>query len=261
MKIIKQIPNLLTLCNLVCGVLGIIFALNTQSLVADNNDNVMHLYPTESLAFSCIFIFIAAVFDFADGLAARALKADSPMGVQLDSLADMVTFGVFPGIIYFKLLMLATVSSSDSLREPNVLRYVALLIPVAACWRLARFNNDEEQQKNFLGLPSPASGLFAACLPLIFHFNTLNIGSLILNKWILLALIIVFSYLMISKITMFKLKLNGMKWKGNEILFSFLLVAVTLIVLFHFAGVAASILLYIILSSVLSLIEESKEIE
>lgn len=209
---------------------------------------------------SCIFIFAAALFDFADGLAARALHADSAMGIQLDSLADMVTFGVFPGIIYFKLITYATISSSEALQEPTSLHYIALLIPAAACWRLARFNN-EEKQNSFLGLPSPANGLFTACLPIISYNNTFGLEKYILNKWILIALVIVFSYLMVSKISMFKMKVKSFSWKGNEIIFSFLILCAALIGFLHFVGLAMAILLYIIISSIQFLIDESKDVE
>ena len=262
MKLIRQIPNLMTLCNLLCGCLGIIFALQAQDLKVsyEEKTGIPHLYIDDSLALSCYFIFIAAVFDFFDGLVARWLKADSAMGVQLDSLADMVSFGVFPGIILYKLLTYASISHSDALQEPSALHYVALLIPAAACWRLARFNLSAEHSGNFKGLPSPANGLFMATLPLIYHFNSAGLMNMILNPWVLVAVCLLFSYLMISGIPMFSFKIKSAGWKGNEIRILFLLASVALIGVFHVAGLAAAILLYILLSGVLSLIEESKEV-
>lgn len=255
MKLYKQIPNLLTLTNLLLGCIGILYAFDERYFVLGKNQEGIYqtLEISNRLFISGFCIFIAAVIDFFDGFVARALNAKSEMGKQLDSLADMVTFGVLPGIIYYQLLERSYFMETGALHTSKLLLLPAFIVTLAACWRLAKFNLDENQSDRFLGLPSPASAIFAASLPLIYITNTLELGGLLVNKYVLYSLVFIFSYLMISSVPMFSLKIKSFKWKGNELLYTFLILSVAIILWFKWAGIASVILLYMIISFIQNL--------
>ncbi len=250
MKLYKQIPNLLTLTNLLLGCIGILYAFDERYFVLGKNQEGIYqtLEISNRLFMSSFCIFIAATIDFFDGFVARALNAKSEMGKQLDSLADMVTFGVLPGIIYYQLLERSFFMETGALHTSKLFLLPVFIVTLAACWRLAKFNIDGKQTTSFLGLPSPASAIFAASLPLIYITNTFDLGNLLINKYVLYSLVLIFSYLMVSSIPMFSLKVKGFKWKGNELLYIFLILSIVTIVWFKWVGIAAVILLYIIIS-------------
>jgi CDP-diacylglycerol--serine O-phosphatidyltransferase len=185
-----------------------------------------------SVAF--IAILISAGFDFFDGFAARMLKAYSPMGKELDSLADVISFGMAPGAIVFSLLSDATMY--------EWLPFVAFLIPVFSGLRLAKFNIDDRQTASFIGMPTPANAIFWGGLA--FSYPTF----LTENVWILLALTVSFSYLLVAEIPMFALKVKNMAWKDNQIQYLFLIGCIAILVFFQLNAFAPIIGWYILLS-------------
>jgi CDP-diacylglycerol--serine O-phosphatidyltransferase len=182
------------------------------------------------------FVWIAVAFDFADGLAARALKISSPLGKELDSLADVVSFGVLPALLMYTLI--------DFESPLRYLPYAALLLAVAAAVRLAVFNIDTTQTDSFKGLPTPANALFITGIPFLQH----PFFDFIFNPLMLVAVTILFSLLMVSRLELFALKFKGNGWKGNELKFTFLALSVLLLVFFQYAAVPLIILLYLGLS-------------
>jgi CDP-diacylglycerol--serine O-phosphatidyltransferase len=238
MNIRQYIPNILTAGNLVCGLISI-------TLIFHGN------YPAAGL-----FIFIAAIFDFLDGTAARLLKAYSELGKQLDSLADMVSFGVAPGILVFQMILVNCAGSCNFLERFHIAPWFALLIPVCSAFRLAKFNIDLRQEYNFIGLPTPANALFFASIPLIVGtqgsiFTLVRIDlltELLSNTRVLTILSVFFSYLLISDFRIFSMKFKSMAWKGNEIRYVFLMVSLLLLVLFSLSAIPLIIFVYLLLS-------------
>lgn len=227
MNIKQHIPNTITCCNLVSGCIASVMAFEGQLLYAAG------------------WIILAAVFDFFDGLCARLLKAYSPLGKELDSLADIVSFGVAPGMILFALLRAAT--PALPLGACNAyLPYLAFVIPAFSGLRLAKFNIDPRQTSSFIGLPVPAHALFwasaaYAAQPLVRANPGLLVG-------VSVVLAFATSLLLVSEIPMFSLKIKSIAWKGNELRYILAICAVVFTVCWGFLGIAGTILLYIILS-------------
>src|SRR5215831_11149266 len=168
----KQIPNLFTLLNLVFGCIAIIFILQTgEMVVLVQPDGFIPFSLPEKLTWGALFIFAAAVVEFLDGFVARLFKATSNLGAQLDSLADVVSFGVAPGLIIYQLLRTGFAQKPGGLDVSFVWLLPAFIIPCAAAWRLAKFNLDAEQKSSFKGLPTPAAGLLIASIPLIAWYE------------------------------------------------------------------------------------------
>ncbi|XMO86551.1 CDP-alcohol phosphatidyltransferase family protein [Algibacter sp. AS12] len=238
----KQIPNALTLLNLLCGCIAVILAINSNFVAAS------------------IFVFLGVFFDFFDGFAARKLNVQSELGLQLDSLADMVTSGLVPGVIMYKLLILTldTSVTQDNSWEANsfgvdfnlpILPLLGLLITLASAYRLAKFNIDEDQQTYFKGLPTPANALLIISLPLIIEFqNSDVINSIILNKWFLLGLTFLSCYLLNSGIKLFALKFKTYGFKGNATRYIFIILCAVLLIVLQFAAIPVIIILYILMS-------------
>lgn len=237
----QHIPNIVTLCNLASGCVGLVLAFQGE------------------LAWAAAMVFVGAAFDFADGFVARALKVPSELGKQLDSLSDLVTFGVLPATLLMVVLTNQPQVANETVRlmkraisEPYQWYQLAPLYIVAlgAAYRLGKFNIDTRQTTSFLGLPSPANGIFFAALVLgivLQQFPEAWMGMIShVNTFYILAL--AFSLLMISEIPMFAMKVNGIGWKGNQFRYILLIVAILSIILFKFAGVALTIVAYIILS-------------
>jgi CDP-diacylglycerol--serine O-phosphatidyltransferase len=182
------------------------------------------------------FVWIACVFDFFDGFAARMLKVSSPIGKELDSLADMVSFGLLPAMVMYRMLL-----------ESNAYEYFpyfAFSIAIFSALRLAIFNIDETQRDSFKGLPTPANALFITALPLL----TGNIALALFEAWILCVIVAVSSYLLVSGIPLFALKFKSFAWKENKIRFTFLILSVLLLAVLKIAAIPVIILLYITLS-------------
>jgi CDP-diacylglycerol--serine O-phosphatidyltransferase len=207
----KQIPNLFTLLNLLFGCIAIAFCFQ-QQVYMDYNEygEFRSLFLPENLCLASLCIGIAAVIDFLDGFVARLLKASSELGKQLDSLADVVSFGVAPGMIVYQFLRASFAQGQNGLEISMILLLPAFIIPCAGAYRLGRFNIDTEQSYGFKGVPIPAAGLLIASFPLIYWYsNNETIITLLSNEWLWYGVIVVISYLMISTLPMLALKFKN----------------------------------------------------
>ncbi len=210
----KHLPNLLTLANLFCGCIAIAFILNAQPFISSFNGNEYWVVGTEQAYWGAFFIMFAAIFDVLDGLAARTLNIFSPLGKDLDSLADLVSFGVAPSMILFKMLWTVYMSEPYALDVNMLAMTPAFLIACAGALRLARFNTTNTQQGSyFIGMPIPAAGLFIASFPLINWYNPLGIGVYLQNKWVIYLIIVVLCWLMTSHIRFIKMVPKGFSLK------------------------------------------------
>ena len=260
MNIKKHIPNILTLANLFCGISAIKVGFSEYYYLAG------------------FFVVLGAVFDFFDGFVARLLKVQGELGKQLDSLADMVTFGVAPGVIMYSFL--------SSFIEDSYIPYISFIIPLLSAVRLAKFNVDSNQTDKFIGLPTPANALFFVFMPLVFvleifvwdytPFVTLMNRDYVSNplgthplsisetfKYLIIVAILLFSYLLNAPIEMIALKFKTFGWKGNEIRFVFLalclvVISLSLLISSVFVSVPIIILLYIILSIINNLFKKKQ---
>src|SRR5688572_7304391 len=198
----KQIPNLFTLFNLLFGCIAIVFIMQTgQTIAYLDREGFTQVDLPEKITWGALFIFAAAVIDFLDGFLARLFKATSEMGKQLDSLADLVSFGVAPGLIIYQFLRLSYSSQPDGVEVSMIYLLPAFLIPCAAAYRLARFNLDTSQQYGFKGLPAPAAGLLIASFPLLYWYSyNATVVNLMQNKWFWYAVIVLISLLMVSRL-------------------------------------------------------------
>lgn len=239
----RHIPNFLTCCNLVCGCLGILSLFNFGHLYVD--EGPVFDFEFELAAF---FVWTACVFDFFDGFVARALKVSSPIGKELDSLADVVSFGVLPSMVMFKYissqLVYLEAYREGSIPFLNYLPLVALLIAAFSAVRLAIFNIDETQKDSFRGLPTPANALFITALP----FLNLEPENFIISAPALSVICIVLSLLLVSRVDLFALKFKNFSWAENKLRFTFLILSVLLLAFFQVAAIPLIIILYIVLS-------------
>ena len=216
MSIKNSIPNFVTCCSLMSGCIACIMALRGN------------------LPMATLWIVIAAVFDFGDGFAARSLHAYSPMGKELDSLSDMVSFGVAPGMIVYWLLEQACMTAPVLGEAAGYVPYMALVIPVFSGLRLAKFNIDERQTTSFIGMPVPAH-------------SAVPVDSIGFIAGTIVAAIL-FSSLLVSEVPMFSLKVKSLAWKGNELRYILVAGAVVFVTLFGVLGIAGTVILYITLS-------------
>lgn len=243
----KHIPNLLTLGNLFCGTIATILAVQGDFVTAG------------------LFVVIGIFLDFFDGFAARLLNVSGELGKQLDSLADMVTSGVVPGIIMFNLLYQSSFKNLDTqfidqgispviISNDYVLSwtsYIGLLLTLGAGYRLAKFNIDTRQSESFIGLPTPAMSLFVISLPLIQEYATNAwVQDLISNNYFLIAVTLVLTYLMNAEIPLFSLKFKEYALKNNLVKYLFLVASLLLIVTLNFISIPIIIILYVLLSVV-----------
>jgi CDP-diacylglycerol--serine O-phosphatidyltransferase len=230
----KHLPNTLTCINLLCGCLAL-----TNIFRGD-------------LVTGAYLVSIAAVADFFDGLLARALRVSSPIGKDLDSLADMVSFGVVPGAIMFKLLSMtdsmSAVTVAGNASYFSLLPFGAFVITIFSALRLAKFNNDTRQTTSFIGLPTPACTLVVASLPLILAGDNFNLAGLILNPWLLLGLSVLLSGLLVAELPLFAMKFKNFRWLGNRRRFIFMVVSLVLVGWLRAAGVPIAVLLYVLMS-------------
>ncbi|MBJ6143438.1 phosphatidylcholine/phosphatidylserine synthase [Hymenobacter sp. BT559] len=231
----KHLPNTLTCINLLCGCLALTFIFR--------GDLVIGAY----------LIGIAAVADFFDGLLARALRVSSPIGKDLDSLADMVSFGVVPGAIMYKLLIEAMElgPGHGDFELPSLMLFlpcIGFVISIFSALRLAKFNNDTRQTTSFIGLPTPACTLVVASLPLILANDTFGLSPVILNQWLLVGLAVVLSGLLVAELPLFALKFKNLRWLGNRRRFIFVALALGMVIWLRAAGVPVAVLLYVLLS-------------
>lgn len=225
MTIKKHIPNLLTLLNLFCGCIAIVFT--SQGLF--------------EMAF--YFVSLGIFFDFFDGFFARKFGVSGPLGVQLDSLADMVTSGVVPGFVMFKILLQ---NASDSC---VYMPYLGFIITLGACYRLANFNIDTRQSDSFIGLPTPANTLFIMSLPLVIlecHF--LFLSEILSISWVLLAITFLSAYIMNAEIPLFSLKIKNFSLQHYALQIGFLMASIIMIITLHYLAIPMIIIVYVLLS-------------
>jgi len=218
MNPVRHLPNFLTSMNLLCGCLGIV------AVFEGAVDQALW------------YVIVACVFDFFDGFAARMLGVSSPIGKELDSLADMVTFGVLPSLTMYR--MIDTLSSSD------YLPYLAFLLAIFSALRLAKFNIDENQKEVFIGLPTPANALFITSL--IYLPRSFDV--LVSSDFALAGITIVFSFLLVAPVELFALKFKTFSWKENRLKFTFLALTVLLLSVWQLSALPFVILTYVAVS-------------
>jgi CDP-diacylglycerol--serine O-phosphatidyltransferase len=239
---IKQIPNVITSLNLLCGTIAIFFAISGDLITTS------------------LFVFLGIFFDFFDGFAARVLNAQSKVGLELDSLADMITSGVVPGIVMVQLLQLSITGDSIDISQlfssenwnASVYQYLpffGLLITLASAYRLAKFNVDTRQTTSFIGLPTPANALLILSIPLMLEFQYVeSLANIVLNTWFLLGITILSCILLNAEIALFSLKFKTWGFKENVKRYFFLFASLILIFAFKFIAIPIMLLLYFILS-------------
>ena len=229
MHLKQHIPNAITCGNLVSGCLSILF--------------LTHNMPVKA----AIMIFVAGLFDFLDGFAARLLHAHSPIGADLDSLSDVVSFGVAPGFIMYWLMSRSFDLPQWRIAGFNVLPCLAFLLPVFSAIRLAKFNIDNTQKTTFRGIPAPGMAIFIASLPLaLSQVHHLKDG--VLSYWACLGIALIFSFMMVSRLRFFSFKMKSAKWNGNEVRWIFLLVTITSFVIFKWISLPFVMMFYVLLS-------------
>ncbi|WP_396177292.1 CDP-alcohol phosphatidyltransferase family protein [Flavobacterium sp.] len=227
MNIKKHIPNLITLLNLFSGCIALIFAIDMDF----------------ERAF--FFVSLGIFLDFFDGFFARLFKVSSPLGLQLDSLADMVTSGLVPGFVMFTML------SNGNPTTSNWIPYLGFIITLGSCYRLANFNIDTRQTDSFIGLPTPANALFILSLPLVMqHTNLEFLYEILKNKWVLLSITALSAYILNAEIPLFSLKIKSFDFSKNKLQLIFLASSVVLLIVFQFLGIPLVILFYVLLSVV-----------
>lgn len=227
MNIKKHIPNLITLLNLFSGCIALIFAINL--------DFEMALF----------FVSLGIFLDFFDGFFARLFKVSSPLGLQLDSLADMVTSGLVPGFVMFAML------SNEKYTTSDWLPYLGFIITLGSCYRLANFNIDTRQTDSFIGLPTPANALFILSLPLVIQNTNIDfLKDILNNQWVLLSITTLSAYILNAEIPLFSLKIKSFDFAKNKIQLIFLVTSVVLLIVFQFLGIPIVILFYVLLSIV-----------
>lgn len=237
----KQIPNIITSLNILSGSIAVLFAVSGDFTNA------------------AIFVFLGIFFDFFDGMAARLLNVQSEIGLQLDSLADVITSGLVPGIVMYQLLNRShfghlqnisdTFSSGWNTGLANYIPLIGLLIVIASAYRLAKFNVDTRQTTGFIGLPTPANALLILSLPLILEFqNSPTLESIILDKWFLIGLTLLSCILLNAEIKLFALKFKTWDLKTNLVRYIFLILSAALLIALKFLAIPIIILLYIGLS-------------
>jgi CDP-diacylglycerol---serine O-phosphatidyltransferase len=227
---LKQLPNVLTSSNLFCGCLGIIQCFSGNLTTAS------------------LFILLAAVFDFFDGFVARAVKANSAMGKELDSLADCVSFGALPAFMLYQLML-----QTKNLEAAGTFWvYSALLIAVFSALRLAKFNIDTRQSDSFIGVPTPADALLIGSFPYLIAQQTFY-EPFLTNIYVLVAVALLMSYLMMAELPLIALKFKNFAWQGNQYTYLLIIGAALLLAVFQFGAVPLILLYYVALSVVKNL--------
>lgn len=235
MNVKKHIPNAITLLNLLAGCIAVFYAVLGE------------------LEWAALFVVLGILFDFFDGFFARILNVQGELGKQLDSMADLITSGLVPGIVLFQLLLRASTNSplSEVFNQDSFefLPFIGLLVTLASAYRLANFNIDSRQSSSFIGLPTPANTLLIISLPLIIEYSSAkSIVELLHNPFILVTICLVSSYLLNANIPLFALKFKNFTWKDNSYKYIFLGVALILLFALQFAAIPVIIFSYILFS-------------
>lgn len=236
----RHIPNLITLLNLLCGCIATVFAVSNQ------------------LEIAAVFVFLGIFLDFFDGMAARLLDVKSELGLQLDSLADMVTSGLVPGIVMYQLLLMSHSGGWNSnmmgaapamVAEMPWLPFLGFIITLASAYRLANFNLDGNQVSSFVGLPTPANALLILSFPLIlFYHNNDILNGIILNQWFLIGTTVLSAYLLNAPIALFALKFKNWSLKDNALRYVFIAISLILIITMRYMAIPVIIAFYILSS-------------
>lgn len=240
----KYIPNLFTLLNLLSGTIAVLLA------------------TTDCLTEAAFFVFLGIFFDFFDGFFARKFQVQGELGKQLDSLADVVTSGVAPGIVMFQLLLYASkgtyfmqLSLENNTWQSSYetyfyfLPFIGLMIPLASAYRLANFNIDERQSDSFIGLPTPALSLFVMSLPLIVAYSNMQFAiDIIQNKYVLLVITLIGCYLLNAELPLFSLKFKNYSWTSNKVKYLFLLISLILLAMLQTVAIPLVIIVYVLIS-------------
>ncbi|WP_010177341.1 CDP-alcohol phosphatidyltransferase family protein [Aquimarina agarilytica] len=241
MSLKKQIPNIITLLNLFSGCIAVYFACMNQLFLA------------------AVFTALGIFFDFFDGFFARLFNANSELGLQLDSLADMVTSGVVPGVFMFQLLLESSAINDSFPIENiggNVIEWVPFLgffVTLASCYRLANFNIDTRQTSSFIGLPTPANTLLIISIGLVSMYQSSGIIEVLMdNVWVLLSIVALSCYLLNAEVRLFALKFKNWNIKDNWVRYLLIISSLVLILLFKYLGITLTILLYVLLSLIFS---------
>lgn len=247
MPLRKHVPNIITLLNLTAGLVALVYAFDTNLQMA--------------FIWVCIGIFL----DFWDGFFARILNAQSKIGLQLDSLADMVTSGVVPGVVMYKMLEniyeLSETYAPDNFYM-NLLPYIGFIITIGSCYRLAKFNVDTRQTDSFIGLPTPANALLIISLPVILNHSdgTGFVFDMLSNPYVLVGVSLLSAFLLNAEIPLFSLKVKYFNWETNKIQIFFLVLSVLLLFFFQYLGIPLIILSYVILSVFNNKLSEKKAV-
>ena len=226
----KYIPNFITLINLFCGCCALV------------------CISKEMYVPAFWFIFVGGWADYADGLVARSLGVNSTLGKELDSLADMVSFGVVPGMILYMMISVHPLADEYFFKEINMLALVAFLIPIFSALRLAKFNLDTRQSEDFIGLNTPSVTMFIVGLMLIFEFDSFGLGDMASHPYFLIPLILILSYLLVAELPMFSMKFKGFKWEGNQQRFIFLILGIIALIFLREVAFSLMIGLYVLFS-------------
>jgi CDP-diacylglycerol--serine O-phosphatidyltransferase len=241
MNIKKHIPNTITLLNLLCGLLAIIAIFNSF---------YDHAF---------IFVSLGIFFDFWDGFLARKFNVTSELGLQLDSLADMVTSGVVPGLMMYKLI--ENIQNNQEVYNVTadtfymgIVPYFGFLITLASCYRLANFNIDKRQTNSFIGLPTPANTLLIMSIPMIQYFGAIEWVSVILdNPYVLMGITFLSVFLLNAEIPLFSLKFKNFSWEESKLQILFVLFSIIMLLFFVFMAIPIIVLSYIVLSLILNI--------
>ena len=229
MNIKSHVPNAITLLNLFSGCIALLYAFEQNYL------------------FAFYFVALGIFFDFFDGFFARMFNVSGELGKQLDSLADMVTSGVVPGLVMY--MLMSNSSGADNSGWIQFFPYLGFIITLGSCVRLARFNLDTRQTNSFIGLPTPANALFILSLPIVLQSSdSLLILELLTDKWVLLGITAFSAYILNAEIPLFSLKIKNFSFKENTVQIVFLLLAVVFLVVFQEVGVPLIIILYVVMS-------------
>jgi CDP-diacylglycerol--serine O-phosphatidyltransferase len=249
MIILKHFPNFLTCLNLLCGCLAIVFLGNGDPLLA------------------AFLVMAAAVFDFFDGFLARLLNASSPIGGDLDSLADMVTFGVVPGLTLLYYMLQSTGLTIDGMESfvQHPLLLVPFLIPVFSALRLAKFNVDTRQTVSFRGLPTPASAMWVMSIPLMIAYMPYHIWwkptEVTVELWFIVGSAIGLSAIMVSELPLLAMKFKGFGWKGNGARYVLLIISVVLLIILRPVAIPLILSLYVLISIIDNLLKQKNEVQ
>jgi len=250
----RNIPHVFTSLNLLSGLVAILMVMSDRLIEAT------------------FFVFLGIFFDFFDGFFARLYKVEGEFGKELDSLADMVTSGIVPGLIMYQLLLYATqekwfnqlscdIGNWESFKETNLffLPFIGLIIPLASAFRLANFNIDERQSDSFIGLPTPAFALFVVSLPLILNYSDNQFFiDLIHNNYVLVGITLLGSYLLNSDMPLFSLKFKNYSWGDNKMKYLFLISSLVLLIIFKTVAIPLVIILYVLISLIENTTQKNK---